>query len=239
MGTDFGIKVLSENNRLLIDRNGILQTWVDSVADNLDSSYPMYLRFYLPEETITVQEFKLSFKTENFRSYTTGVSTAGIYVFSEDTTHQHNLDSLQQSSTNIGYDTWNEVTSDEHTDGHAWDTILISMNGFDNHRHPLQGELGSGGSHNHGTKSHNHNLNFGINISSSSPGSISLAIMKDGGSWSSISYSSSDDIDLLSYLDQDNLGGWYSIRFSTNTISRVTASYMMQAMVGVDLIEEA
>jgi hypothetical protein len=44
-------------------------------AENIDSTNPGYLRFYLPEETVAVNRLKLNFKMENYRADSKSVIT--------------------------------------------------------------------------------------------------------------------------------------------------------------------
>lgn len=237
MTTGFGIKIISKDNRVLIDRKGILQTWVDSVSDNLDGSYPVYLRLYLPEETMAVQEFSLSFKTERFRSYTLKTLLETATSLESETAHKHSWPTPSTESTLIPVGEGDLPTGDEPGHSHQYYPKRL-VSGASNHDHELSGTSDTDGEHSHGTVSHDHGLDFGINVANTNPGNISIAIQKDGGSWSNVSYTSSNDINMLSYIDQNNVEGWYTIRFSTDRLSRVTASYMLQSLVSVDLIEE-
>lgn len=238
MSTGFGIRIRSKEDRIVIDRHGMLQTWVDSVADNLDDDTPVYLRFYLPEETMTVQELKLSLETENFRSYTKATISSDPVSLPDDTTHTHDLDSLSIGFVDPSLYEWDLATTDVHDDRHDYKEISIDYWAFDGHSHPVSGDIGSGGSHRHGVEPHDHGLIFGINVHDSSPGSIDVEIETPGNGWETVSYSDPEDIDLLPYLDQENLHGWYTLRLSTDRLSRVIASYMVQCLMGVDLTGE-
>jgi len=238
MTTGFGIKIKSGDDRLMIDRNGMLQTWADSVADNLDNTHPMFLRFYLPEETMSVQEISLSFQTHNFRSYTLQTGTATVTAFPSENVHNHSW-SLTCNVLEAGPHAFqtNSTSGGPGTHQHTYQIRRISS-AYGGHTHSVSGSASPGGTHSHGTLSHAHGLVFGINNSSLSPGTISLAIQKGSGSFSSISYSNPDDINLLPFLNQNDLPGWYTIRFSGPRVGRVTASYMIQAMISVDSFEE-
>lgn len=238
MTVGFGIKVKGAQDRVMIDRHGLLQTWVDSIADNLDGSYPVNLRFYLPEETMSVEELRLSFQTERFRSYTEKTAASDPVSLPSDTTHSHSLDSLQIANADPGIYTWNLLTQDEHSDQHSYIAYSIDDMAFNNHTHQLQGSISPGGAHPHGVDPHDHGLLFGINTHGSNPGSMSIEIQTPDNSWQNVSYNNPDDIDLLPYIDQENLNGWYTLKLSTDRLSRVTASYMIQTLTAVDLTGE-
>jgi len=233
---NFGIQIIGESGRFIIDRNGMLQTWVDSIADNLDGSNPLFLRFYLQDEIMDMQEFSLSFKTERFRSYTLSTLSSGVDTFISENSHSHGISSLGtniESMSRVGatFTTWGG-SGNQHS---YVDTRLPG--GFTYHDHTVSGSTGSSGSHSHGTVSHNHNLDFGIRVASANPGTMTIALQRPGSSsWINVSYSNPDETNLLPYFDLNNLHGWYTLRFSTDRLSRVTVSYLAQALVAVDIL---
>lgn len=244
MVTGYGIKVKGQQDRTMIDRHGLLQTWVDSVADNLDGSYPLYLRFYLPKETMSVAELRLSFQTERFRSYTTGTIERQAETLPEENTHSHNfnVDSLGSCTLEREEQNWETGTGDSgenhrHSYTQEWLVETHRTSGWVT-GHGVDISSDADGDHNHGTIPHDHGLIFGINLHGSNPGSIDIEIQLPDSSWQNVSYSNPDDIDLLPYLDQENLKGWYTLKLSTDRLSRVTTSYMIQTLTAVDLTGE-
>ena len=243
MTVGFGIKVKGTQDRVMIDRHGLLQTWADSIADNLDGSYPVNLRFYLPEETMSVEELRLSFQTERFRSYTTGTIEREAETVPEESTHSHNfsIDSLGSCHLERRDHSWTSGTggADNHTHSYEEENLREThhTSGWAT-GHAVDISSDVSGSHNHGTISHDHGIIFGINTHGSNPGSMSIEIQTPDNSWQNVSYNNPDDIDLLSYIDQENLNGWYTLKLSTDRLSRVTASYMIQTLTAVDLTGE-
>jgi hypothetical protein len=48
-------------------------------AENIDSSHPGYIRFYLPAETIALNHVKLNFKMKNYRADSTSITAAPAF----------------------------------------------------------------------------------------------------------------------------------------------------------------
>lgn len=64
-------------NTTILDEDGILQTWQEGRADNVDSSHPLVLNIYLPPETKGIHKALLRFRRMQFRAYSTGASSGG------------------------------------------------------------------------------------------------------------------------------------------------------------------
>lgn len=74
----FGLKVVAEDGQTtLLDDRGILQTWQEGRADNVDESYGLVLNVYIPAETREIRKALLRFKLEAFRAYSKGNSSGG------------------------------------------------------------------------------------------------------------------------------------------------------------------
>lgn len=55
-------------------KQGATNIYQVSKSDNVDSSHPMDLRFYMPEEAVAVNNVKLNFKMKNYRADSTSVT---------------------------------------------------------------------------------------------------------------------------------------------------------------------
>lgn len=75
----------ASGNRTILDDNGILQSWQDSVVDNIDSTHPLRIHLYLPSETARIYKAKLRLFFEPFRAYQRGNTTTDAkYPSTED-----------------------------------------------------------------------------------------------------------------------------------------------------------
>ncbi|MCL6559789.1 MAG: hypothetical protein K6U74_13535, partial [Firmicutes bacterium] len=76
--TKYGVKAIAEDgSTVILDHEGILQTWQEGRADNVDASNPLVLNVYLPPETKSVHKALLRFRLQAFRAYETGAASGG------------------------------------------------------------------------------------------------------------------------------------------------------------------
>lgn len=74
----FGLKIFaSDGQTVLLDDRGILQTWQEGRADNVDNASPLTLSIYLPLETRSVRQAILRFRLQNFRAYEKAAASGG------------------------------------------------------------------------------------------------------------------------------------------------------------------
>jgi phage minor structural protein len=74
----FGLNVkAADGTTTILDDRGILQTWQEGRADNLDSGNPLVLNIYLPAETISIKRAILRFKLLPFRAYSKSAASDG------------------------------------------------------------------------------------------------------------------------------------------------------------------
>ena len=74
----FGLKLVAPDGfTVILDEDGILQTWQEGRADNVDAYHPLALNIYLPAETKVVNKALLRFRLQAFRAYETGAASGG------------------------------------------------------------------------------------------------------------------------------------------------------------------
>lgn len=72
----FGLKVRNQKGDIVLDDQGILQTWQDHLVDNVDSTHPLTLNLYLPSATLSIVNARLRLKLEKFRAYEKSIASA-------------------------------------------------------------------------------------------------------------------------------------------------------------------
>jgi len=129
----FGLNVKAQDGATtLLDDRGLLQTWQEGRADNVQNNYPLVLNVYLPPETRSIRRALLRFRRQNFRAYSTGAASGGGHVTPSAGAHRHRVF--------------------EWTGGGIWEDVMYTSTGLaGSHDHP------SAGSHRHeGAGSHDH-----------------------------------------------------------------------------------
>lgn len=147
----------------VLDEDGIMQSYSLQEADNVDVSFPLKLKFYIPDQTLSIKNVLLNFSREAFRAYSKSAAAGG-----GSTTATLNNSTVSTTtgniSTNLGG--WISITTDG-AGGHDHGAITSSAGA-----HSHGGTTSSAGSHSHGGSagSHNHgnaaNANTAPSISS-------------------------------------------------------------------------
>ncbi|PLR99653.1 phage tail protein [Bacillus sp. T33-2] len=74
----FGLKLYNKSGQdVIIDEDGILQSWQEGRTDNVDVNNGLSLYVYIPEETLSVRIARLRFKLLPFRSYSRTTEAGG------------------------------------------------------------------------------------------------------------------------------------------------------------------
>jgi len=74
----FGLALWNKTgDTIILDEDGIMQTWQEGRTDNVQSGYPLVLNLYLPSETQSIKRAILRFKRMAFRAYSTGAASGG------------------------------------------------------------------------------------------------------------------------------------------------------------------
>ncbi|WP_079709871.1 phage tail protein [Paraliobacillus ryukyuensis] len=120
----FGLQLMNgTGNEVILDEDGILQTWQEGRTDNVDTSNGLRLYVYLPPETLSVRRALLNFRVLPFRSYAGTTESGG----STTQTSSNGGSSTQTSSSGGG------VSKSTNSGGST--TRTSSANG--SHRHKL------------------------------------------------------------------------------------------------------
>jgi len=74
----YGLKIVNKTGTaVILDQDGILQTWQEGRTDNVDANNPLVLNIYIPPETISIRKAILRFKLLAFRAYEKGAAAYG------------------------------------------------------------------------------------------------------------------------------------------------------------------
>jgi hypothetical protein len=258
----YGMRIKNKaGTATVLDEDGILQSWGDSQADNVNDAHKLKLKFYVPSEAINVKQIKLNFSLEAFRAYETGAASGGG-------------GSSTSANGAFEYDT---VTLDPVWNG-SWDSAPVFSSAdfvpahdhsftFNGHTHTYSGGttgLGMNGASitvsqngNHTPqihtyiKNHYHSLNPSGLVHSHS---VSIPAHVHGMTYDI--YESTTATGVKVYVDGtlrlDNGGGgyttdqanlditqwvtttgWHTVEFSSSRLGRINAAYFMQVFLGV------
>lgn len=223
----------------ILDEDGILQTWQEGKADNVDVNKPLNLYLYIPEQTNIIHKALLRFKRERFRAYSTSTISYGETVLSSKSGGHYS------SSTAAGggevYTTHDEAViiqdwvytapggADKHT--HKFYKTLFHEHKvtFPEHSHNFEIPKHS---HELEIPPHKHDIEYGI-YESSFPSNIRVRIngtdySKYLGAKTGVFHEDRDNIDITPLL---KIGQWNTITISSDTLGRIDASVFIQALI--------
>ncbi len=253
----FGLEVKAQDGQtVLLDEQGLMQSWQDSKADNLDSSHPLVLNIYIPPETRSIKRALLRFKLMTFRAYETGAASGG-----------GDTSGPSSESTTLSADENIEITGYKFLSGPVVDNTQSEYADADTHNHGIADgtklALAGGGSvtyyafsgsahahwlynhghfytayghahgmdHTHSVPSHTHGLVFGIYTSTVASGVTVKINGTDrtadlGGPFDT----DQESLDISPYL---TIGQFNTIELGSARLGRIDATVFIQSLMGV------
>jgi hypothetical protein len=82
--------VAQDGTTVVLDDTGIINSWCDSIVDNLDATHKLKLQFEIPSDALSVKKVKLSFTLEAFRSYETTLQNWTIGTLTSSGSSEYN-----------------------------------------------------------------------------------------------------------------------------------------------------
>ena len=238
-----------DGSTVMLDSDGIMQTWQESQADNLDKDDPLTLNIYLPTQTKRIQRALLRFLLLNFRAYSKGnASGGGDTVTSADgggtTSSQDSTNEIWTYGSGTTADMMHTAGSHGHTlqdhnheehDGFptGYNSSGIQSAGghghvLDRHRHPHAHTI-SDHTHEVDIPNHTHGINYGI-YKSTTAQNITIKIngvdrtAALGGPFNS----DQSNINIAPYL---SAGQWNTIELGSTRLGRINAVIFIQALM--------
>ncbi|WP_379202752.1 phage tail spike protein [Paenibacillus sp. GCM10012306] len=156
----YGLKIVSRQGDIVLNEDGIVQTDSIQLADNVDSTHGLKLKFYIDDGMISIRKVVLNFSLERFRAYSKGASAGGGSITTTQNGNGYSIDGNGAIVQNGHLVAGGMIVSGFSVSGMAQPsgggTYYTSSEGSHNHG-------GSAGSHNHGNSA---NLNYAPPISS-------------------------------------------------------------------------
>ena len=123
--------------KVVLDENGMLQSWQESTVDNCSYDRPLKMHLYLPEETMSVYKAVLRFQKDNFRSYSSGTTTSSSVIRTAETAYLNNaINSTELGDVNVVssfVDRWYRDGEGIYIDG-----AYITVPGGGGHNHGIE-----------------------------------------------------------------------------------------------------
>lgn len=230
----YGIVVWSRFGHIILDESSMVQSWGNTMIDNIDENNPMLLRFKFPSNSKEMIDFKLSIDYAMYRTYSGADQSGSLSTTSTNSAHIHSVGTTTGTcSLSMTYDTLSVPFSSSAGHTHSNGTDYRSTGVCEaEHTHNRSITLSSSGAgtHNHVISNHKHNLVWGIHTAGHS--SLTVNIHINGSLFlSNVDPDQAYDIDIPQ--NWFNFPGWNDITISSSAgISRVNANYFTQVYIG-------
>lgn len=233
MSGTYGIQIVGKGDHpIMIDHRGLVQTWVDSVVENVDGGHPIIIKFYLSEDVRYVRQLKLNLRFEGFRAYDRSVANfGGTLTTTTATNHRHEV-LMDIQSTSTGESTATHTISDTTSwaSGHSHSfstTYRLSYS----HSHPVSGGVSqtSTEAHYHNSTPHDHPMTQGIwEGPTMEPENVTVKL-----NGIDIEGTFESTVENVKLPVNDLIYGWNTIEISSSALGRISASYFMQVFMNV------
>lgn len=178
--------------------------------ENCDTSYPLYVRFRLPDDIVTVNRVLLSFQVRPYRAYHQGLASSGAH------SHTFNVKSYQAELSSL--------EGDIFLTGLRWDDfddVMRLTSGDSATSRSIRGETTTE------TTSHNHEIDYGI--IEETLNDTTVDVYANGTHVTEFS-DGTTDYDITSFVSA--LGSWHSVEFRpVNNNMRIEANLYIKCYV--------
>lgn len=251
------VSLIGKNGKVMLDEEGLLQTDTLQEADNVDSTHPLKLKFYIDDDVMRIDRVKLSFSLERFRAYSRSIASGGGSTVTSSsgggdvtTTTREAINLTSTRPENINGSTQTEGTyigTGGHNHGIPPGTVFKDIDGVPrtwvasgNHSHPISLQ-----SHSHSIvmPEHDHRVTIPVHSHSvsipphshgidygiyESTYATGVRVSVDGVIRGSQYYADSN-IDLTQWITTP---GWHTIELSSAQLGRINASLYIKSFVG-------
>ena len=218
-------------------------------SDNVDSTHPLAMKFYIPEEAVDmgklqIKEAKVALTLEAFRAYSTSAESGGGQTSSGGSEHTHGVSGQTAQSSGEHSHAVFEYSSDSpgaYTKRHfitqtgaglSWinleskEAAIIYTLGTAAHTHDVSGTTSSTeATHTHTVSNHTHGIAYGI-YTSTLPASVYIKL---NGVQIAGPFNADENIDITTeFLDRITTYGWNTLEFTSSQLGRIGATLFMR-----------
>ena len=242
MSDFYGMKIVGYgDNPIMLDHTGLLQTWADTVVENIDNNFPVVIHFYIPETVSYVRQLRLNLRFENFRAYDRATDNMESAVTTEEPAGNH--------AHQVSFDITGEATGIAHGSssyGRLTDPAQDANGVYHQHDYTIEHKHASDyehthtdldyiythesvDSHYHDSPGHLHPMEQGIwEDSSMSPSDVTVKINGED-----VEGEFEDTVEDIKIPKEELVFGWNTLEIESSSLGRITASYFIQVFMTV------
>lgn len=227
----YGIVIMSQSGLTILDEKSMIQSWGNTIIDNIDENNPVLLRFRYPQNTEDVLELILSITYDLYRTYSDVMEETGLTTSSS--AHSHAFTTRTGNGTgSMSYEDFEGRTETVEGHTHHWVTSREDGEFQKNHTHSISTTTSaiSESSHGHSINDHSHGLEF--TTVTMGLGSLTVDIYVNNDLFMS-GVAPEGSVGLEIPKSKLNYPGWNDIEiYSSEGLSRVNANYFTQIYLG-------
>ena len=233
----YGVEIVGYgDNPIMIDHNGLLQTWADTVIENIDNGFPVIIKFYLSEKVSYVRQIRLNLRFEHFRAYDKAADNFGGTTTKSTTAHSHDVyvDLNAYGTGNMSGSTTQTKSTDPAQDSYGtWHSHSFK----DHYRYEFGHSHSYGdtvstestGVHKHDTNPHDHPIEQGIwEDSALNPSDVTVEI-----NGIDIGEEFKNTVEDVKIPKEELVYGWNTLEIKSKSLGRISASYFLQVFMSV------
>ncbi|WP_342477778.1 hypothetical protein NYE24_00535 [Paenibacillus sp. FSL H7-0350] len=251
------LRLISKTGDIVLNEDGIVQTDTIQLADNVDSTHGLKLKFYLDDGLISVKAVKLNFTLEKFRAYSKGALSETIALDSTNnsetigrTTESAAIDlhsTLPENVTGLSQTDGFYTSTGGHNHGIPAGTVFKDINGVPRtwvpsggHQHQVILDAHSHGitvpshAHDFTIPPHTHSISMpphahGIDYGIyESTFASGVRVVVDGVIRGSIYNASENNVDITEWIQTT---GWHTVELTSTQLGRVNSSLYVKSFV--------
>lgn len=231
----YGIVIRDKDGWVLLDEQSMVQSWGNTMVDNIDEDTPVVLMFRYPDNTGDILDFRLSITYDLYRTYSDTEEEEDLRT-SNDGDHTHSLTTeTAVTDQTITMDFGTQQSSTVHGHSHTLETAIVNSDctALRDHEHVGTHSFSSipEGSHTHEIDDHAHDLKF--EMVEMGLGSLNVDIYINGDLFMD-DVGPEDSFDLEVPPEFLNYPGWNKVEiFSSEGLSRVNVNYFTQIYLNI------
>jgi hypothetical protein len=235
----YGLMIKSKAGEIVLNEDGIVQTDTIQLADNVDSTHGLKLKFYIDDGMISVRKVMLNFTLEKFRAYSKGALSEVIPLTTTETQSFTAQSTSPEGTSGVSQTEGFYFATGGHNHGIAPGTeLMISgggavtwvASGAHQHSFALSDHYHSftvpTHLHDIDMPAHEHGIDYGIYEDTFATG---VQIIIDGIPRGSTYYGSENNVNITEWI---STVGWHTVELTSTQLGRINASLYLKTFVG-------
>ncbi|QSF43251.1 hypothetical protein [Paenibacillus tianjinensis] len=238
LNEELNMSLVSKTGDIVLNEDGIVQTDTIQLAENVDSTHGLKLKFYIDEGMISVRKVMLNFSLEKFRAYSKGALSKVIDLHTTESSTSIVTSSGPTGGSGTAVTEGSYTASGGHNHGISPGTQLATAGGGSvtwvasgGHQHAVvmadhqHSVIILPHEHDITMPAHDHGIDYGIYESTFA---TDVQIIIDGVPRGSTYNSSENNVNITEWI---STVGWHTVELTSTQLGRINASLYLKTFV--------